>query len=117
MNKVMESVALSIYAQTVHGNITVKQADKLIATIITAWKVRDIPFDVQVFRNTALIGSNVIPADKTQVLKQAKQLLMTDTTLNSTQLAQAINGGYQKDYQGYSRILLIINELINEGKL
>ena len=56
MSREIKAVALAIYTQLVHDNITLKQADKLVATIGDAWRVRDVPFDVQAFENLALRG-------------------------------------------------------------
>lgn len=56
MNREIYAVALSIYTQLVHDNITAKQADKLVATIVTGWQVRNVPFDREAFENLALKG-------------------------------------------------------------
>ena len=56
MDRTIEAVGLSIYLQTIHDNITKAQADKLVSTISTAWKVRNVPFDVQAFEVLTLKG-------------------------------------------------------------
>lgn len=56
MDRQLEAVALSIYTQLIHENISFEQADKIVATISTALKVRNVPFDSEAFENLALRG-------------------------------------------------------------
>lgn len=56
MSEELKAVGLSIYVQMVHSNISLKQADKLTATIVTALQIRNVPFDSEAFENLALKG-------------------------------------------------------------
>jgi hypothetical protein len=56
MSREIESVAISIYAQLIHDNISYSQADKLVSTIMLGWDVRNVPFDRKAFERLALRG-------------------------------------------------------------
>jgi hypothetical protein len=53
---------------------------------------------------------------KEEILKKCKPL--AEQGMNSTEMAQALAGGFSGDkYQTYVKILLTINDLKREGKL
>lgn len=56
MSREIEAVAMGIYTQLIHNNITQEQAVKLVAIIGIAWQVRNVLFDREAFESLALRG-------------------------------------------------------------